>query len=157
MLVTAELHRTGYVRVSLWSNGKRSRVWVHVLVAAAFIGPKPDGLEINHVNFIRADNRVGNIEYLTHPDNVRHSARAGRLRGNLSNHASGDAHYSRTQPERLARGDRVRGSKLDADKVLAIRAAYDGSLGSTSRLARQYGVTRRAIVQIVAHNTWSHI
>jgi hypothetical protein len=49
------------------------------LVTSAFISPRPDGLEINHKNGHKADNRVANLEYVTHSENVRHAVRNGRF------------------------------------------------------------------------------
>jgi hypothetical protein len=53
-------------------NGKRLIVLVHTIVAEAFLGPKPEGLEVNHKNAKDSDNRSTNLEYTTHGDNCRH-------------------------------------------------------------------------------------
>lgn len=37
---------------------------VHSLVAEAFMGPKPKGTDIDHINFKRDDNRLENLRYL---------------------------------------------------------------------------------------------
>lgn len=37
---------------------------VHTLVAEAFMGPKPEGTDIDHINFKRDDNRLENLRYL---------------------------------------------------------------------------------------------
>lgn len=45
--------------------------WSHRLVAETFLGPCPEGCtEINHINQIRSDNRVENLEYCDHSYNV---------------------------------------------------------------------------------------
>lgn len=51
---------------------------VHQLVAQAFIGPQPAGYHVNHINGIKTDNRVENLEYVTAGDNVRDMFRNGR-------------------------------------------------------------------------------
>lgn len=43
------------------------------MVANAFIPKDDQTLEVNHKNRIRSDNRVENLEWLTHTDNVRYS------------------------------------------------------------------------------------
>ena len=50
-------------------NGKRKKVMVHILVAEAFLGPKPNGYEIDHINSIRKDNRAANLKYVTREEN----------------------------------------------------------------------------------------
>lgn len=47
------------------------------MVAAAFIGPKPDGMEVRHLNDIRDDNRAVNIAYGTRSQNMYDSIRNG--------------------------------------------------------------------------------
>ena len=42
---------------------------VHVSVAAAFLGEKPEGYEVDHINERRNDNRVSNLQYLTVAEN----------------------------------------------------------------------------------------
>lgn len=60
--------RQGYERVRL---GHGPYLTVHSLVAAAFIGERPDGLQVNHINHRRDDNRVENLEYVTPSKNVK--------------------------------------------------------------------------------------
>lgn len=65
----------GYVCVSLRSRGKTYKRLVHRLVAEAFI-PNQDKnrTEINHINYIRSDNRVENLEWATRSENMCHSS-----------------------------------------------------------------------------------
>jgi hypothetical protein len=60
----------GYHRVVLCGE-KEKDVFVHRLVAAAFLGPCPTGHEVDHRNRIRNDNRVENLQYLTPSENLR--------------------------------------------------------------------------------------
>lgn len=47
---------------------------MHQVVAHAFLGPCPEGLQVNHRNLIKADNRAANLEYVTHKENMAHRA-----------------------------------------------------------------------------------
>lgn len=69
----------GYVKLSLRLNGKNYRRSVHSLVAAAFIGPRPTGAFIDHLDFNRANNAASNLEYVTPQENTRRAGRAGRI------------------------------------------------------------------------------
>lgn len=58
----------GYLRVTLYNNSIGIYVYVHVLVAKAFI-PNPENKPtVNHKNHKRWDNRVENLEWSTYPE-----------------------------------------------------------------------------------------
>lgn len=71
----------GYHYVVLSDRSHRCRASVHSLVAAAFIGVRPFGHDINHKNAIKSDNRAANLEYVTHAENGAHAARLGLCSG----------------------------------------------------------------------------
>lgn len=60
---------------------QRVRVYVHQLVAAAFLGPRPLGKEINHKDGVRGNNKVTNLEYVSRLENVQHAHRVLRRMG----------------------------------------------------------------------------
>src|SRR6185369_6475365 len=62
-----------YIRVRLNAGERWQTICVHRLVAAAFIGPCPEGCEVNHKDLNKANNSVGNLEYITHAENVKHA------------------------------------------------------------------------------------
>lgn len=67
-------HPAGYRSVSLHKDKKGKKLLVHRLVAAAFI-PNPAGLpQVNHINGIKTDNRVENLEWCDNRGNALHSA-----------------------------------------------------------------------------------
>ncbi|MBO5714322.1 MAG: HNH endonuclease [Clostridia bacterium] len=81
----------GYLGISFWIRGKSYRKLVHRLVAEAFI-PNPENKpEINHKNGIRNDNRVANLEWVTHSENMKHAYKVlGRkISGSYANHPFG--------------------------------------------------------------------
>ena len=69
----------GYLQVSLYYNGQESRCWVHRLIAVAFLGPCPDGFQVNHKNGNRTDNRIENLEYVTPQENIYDKARRKQI------------------------------------------------------------------------------
>lgn len=74
--------KDGYLQVTLGSGGgareKRGsnrRVFrVHRLVALCFIPNPQNKEEVNHIDFDRTNNRVDNLEWTTHLENIKHSA-----------------------------------------------------------------------------------
>lgn len=63
--------RNKYLAVNLTKNGVVKDFNIHQLVAIAFLNHKPNGMEkvINHINFIKTDNRVENLEIVTSREN----------------------------------------------------------------------------------------
>ena len=65
----------GYQRVHLTnSNGKDRKVFVHRIVAMAFLG-NVENLEINHIDGDKKNNKVDNLEICNRLENIRHSFR----------------------------------------------------------------------------------
>jgi DNA-binding XRE family transcriptional regulator len=65
------LRKNGYLYVSLRKDGKTIDSMVHRLVAKAFLDCV-DGLQVNHINGKRADNRLVNLEMVTPSHNYLH-------------------------------------------------------------------------------------
>ena len=66
-----------YQQVVLYSGGRVFRKNVHVLVAAAFLGPRPRGAVVDHKDHDKSDNRVVNLQYITQKANLRRARAAG--------------------------------------------------------------------------------
>lgn len=75
--VKSTVDGNGYPKVDLHRPGRRSNMRVHVLVAAAFIGPRPDGQHVRHLNGDPADPRAVNLAYGTRSDNMLDAVRHG--------------------------------------------------------------------------------
>lgn len=84
--IAGELDHGGHVRVQLCRGGKKRRVFVHVLILEAFVGPCPTGYEGCHGNGVPGDNHLINLQWGTKAHNARdrvahgrdHHARRGR-------------------------------------------------------------------------------
>lgn len=77
--ILSPIKRFGYCLVNLWQNREQHRFFVHRLVWEAFNGPIPYGFEVNHINEIKDDNRLENLNLLTHKDNLNWGTAVKRL------------------------------------------------------------------------------
>lgn len=78
-ILTQEVTIWGYCRTRLYNeNGKPKHHAVHRLVYEAFVGECGD-YQINHINEIKTDNRVANLELMTAKENCNHGTRNARL------------------------------------------------------------------------------
>jgi hypothetical protein len=67
-ILKLQTDKDGYITVSLTDENKIKKMRkVHQLVAESFLNHNPNGLElvVNHINFIKNDNRVENLEIVT--------------------------------------------------------------------------------------------
>lgn len=72
--------KDGYQRVKLWRDGRGVTRTIHSLVIEAFVGPRPPGSEVRHLNGDPADNRIENLAYGSHRENALDITRHGRSR-----------------------------------------------------------------------------
>ena len=128
--------RDRYSAVMLSMNGKTRNINVHILVARAFLGPCPSGMNINHKDGKRHRNIESNLEYGTQRHNVKEAFRLGL---------------------RDCRGIGNGQAKLTNRRVRAIRKSYTGQRGEQTAIARKWGVSSATIRDILAGRTWAHI
>ena len=123
-----------YVCLSRKNSVRQIRV--HRIVAEVFI-PNPDKKPfVNHINGIKDDNRVDNLEWVTGSENMQHAYSTG-LQIPLKRESSPS-------------------SVLNSKQIDEIRACYiprDSEYGQMA-LSRKYGVSRSCIEDIVHGRTW---
>lgn len=136
-------NRNGYKVITLHKNGVRTQLFVHRLVATAFIKNPLNKPFINHLDSIRSNNNVKNLGWCTSKENAQHALNAGRLGKSF-----GELHGN---------------SKLTEKEVLDIKTRLLKGRGTKKRvhsntgaaLAKEYGVSESAIKYIKNGETWS--
>lgn len=74
----------GYERVSLCKNNKLSQKLVHRLIAEAYIPNNDNKPFVNHINGIKNDNRVENLEWVTSSENIKHAHSTGLYKSSFN-------------------------------------------------------------------------
>ena len=70
-LLTPQKNNCGYLYILLTDQNKKVRInLIHRLVFDSFVGIT-DGLEINHLDEDKENNRLDNLELITHEDNLK--------------------------------------------------------------------------------------
>lgn len=131
-ILAQQVTNAGYALVQLHLDNGRRACAVHSLVAAAFIGPRPGGLDVCHGNGDRLDNRAANLRYDTR----------------AANHADKEAHGT------AAKGEAIAQHKLTTSEVLMIRQMRSAS---AECLAALFGVSASQIERVQRRENWCHV
>lgn len=127
----------GYFIVILCKKGNNKTYRVSRLVAQAFI-PNPDNYpQVNHINSIRTDNKVKNLEWCTAQYNVIHSYKNGFRHG--------------------TKGEKCPFAKLTNKQVLEIRQKYIPYKYTYNKLAKEYKIHPIHVGHIIRRQSWKHI
>lgn len=82
----------GYLNVTLSVQDKTSNRRIHQMVMESFVGPRPPGLDINHIDGKKTNNRLSNLEYVTRTENLKHAYKLGLLLHTESGFKAGHTH-----------------------------------------------------------------
>lgn len=126
-------NRDGYIRCSLCKNKKVSTFLVHRLVAFAFIKNLENKPHINHLDEIKTNNVVENLEWVTQKENNDYSNTGFK---------NGTCHFN---------------AKLTEREVREIRKLCSLDGYTATKLAKMFNVSRRHIVNIKLYKRWKHI
>lgn len=124
----------GYFSVKPVIEGKNRQCYIHDLVAQAFIGPKPDGSSVNHIDGNKKNNNASNLEYTSHAENMSHAGSHGLM----------------------ARGEDHPASKMTNQSVKQLRSDRISGM-SFLKLSAKYGIAIMTAHSIVNRKYWSHV
>lgn len=121
---------TGYLRFR-----KNNRLLqVHQFLAVLYFGEKCIGMQVNHIDGNKLNNKRSNLEVVSQKDNLKHQFDYGLN----------------------AKGSDIGTSKLKESEVLEIRKLKKDGL-SMYRIAKMYNVGETCIANIIHRKTWTHI
>lgn len=132
--IGSSIDRYGYVKRVLSKDGKNHCFTEHRLVATAFLENFKNKATVNHINGIKTDNRVDNLEWNTALENKQHAVNSGLTNLKGVNHPR---------------------CKLSDKEVLEIRDI--GFSQTRTSLSKKYGVSRNNILGIINRRYWKHI
>ena len=122
----------GYLLVCINYHNKPLARLAHRLTTEAFLGPCPAGLEVNHIDGIKTNNAIDNLEYVT-PIYNRHQSFT-----------------------RIPRGERHWHSKITEGQANQIRQLHSQGLGY-KRLAKTLNLSWSLVRAVASGKTWRHL
>lgn len=124
-------NHNGYGRVTISSGGARFNAYVHRLVAAAFLGPCPEGHQLAHKDGNRSNNSASNLYWATPVQNA----------------ADRDAHGM------TARGERSGAARLTEEQARAVK--LDANLAPVRSVAAKFGISPSQVHRIKHGLSWA--
>lgn len=130
--------RGGYIRVTLYDTPHNPHNWLlHRLVAITFL-PNPNNLPtVNHINSIRDDNRIENLEWCSRSDNTIHGMKYGRI----------------VHP----RGEMSTAPKLNNSLVKEIKLLLASGMYSQRNIAQHFAISQATVSMIHTKRSWEDV
>lgn len=130
--------KQGYLSVQLKNKGKH--FLVHRIVAFHFINNFDNKPQVNHINGLKHDNRVENLEWCSQSENQIHAYRNNLQIPSLHKRAFGENQGI---------------SKLKEKDVIFILKNYKRGMGL--ELSKVFNVSQTTILNIVNKKIWTHV
>lgn len=122
-----------YKAVTLSKDGKIFKFLTHRLVLSAFVENEHNKPFVNHKNGNKLDNRLENLEWVTHKENHSHAAKIGLME----------------------RGSRRYNAKLNENDIIKIRN-LSGKI-SHKKIGVMFGISQPIVTRIINKKVWKHV
>lgn len=130
------ISHSGYYVVKLCKDGVCIRRQVHQLVMEAFVSNPENKPHINHIDAVKTNNHVSNLEWCTPNENVQHAKMMGLYENN-------------------PRGEDIQQHVLNESEVRQIKKI--GRSVPQRKIAKMYNVNQSTIFRILIGKTWKHV
>lgn len=125
-ILNSGLSTKGYPRVTISIKDKKITKITHRLVAEAFLERIEGKTQVNHINGIKTDNRVENLEWVTNKENKDHAVR-NKL---------------------IATGFRLPQTKLTEEMKSQIKILYSRGV-SQKDIAMRFGIVQQTVSKVL--------
>lgn len=139
-----QTNRNGYQHISIWYKGETKMYSIHRLVWKTFKGEIPEGYEVNHMDENPSNNRLDNLNLLTHKENMNWGTCIERMASKLK----GRKHSEETK-QKMSKAGKGRYNEKNCKVVLQ----YDlndnliKEWPSGMEINRQLGFSRGSIAE----------
>jgi hypothetical protein len=132
--VHGTVYSRGYIVISLSNKGSVERRFLHSIVAQAYIGERPAGFHVDHIDGDRKNNTASNLRYLSPAANARATVERGAQ----------------------AVGERNGQAKLTSQQVAEILEAQSksGRYYGRNQLAKKFGVSASQVSRVARGLAW---
>jgi hypothetical protein len=136
-VLKARVGSAGYLSLTLCKDNIKTSRLIHQLIAETFLGPRPKGYVVDHIDRDKLNNKVENLRWVTYSENNRNK----------------DPFES---PSRFPKGVAHKAAKLSEESVREIyRRAW--ALVNQGVLAKAFKVSRTTITQIKHGQVWASV
>lgn len=129
-------HIQGYLRVGLRKDGISKIISIHRLVASAFIPNPEDKPQVNHIDGIKSNNKIENLEWCTQKENAAHAVLNGIYNS--------------------AKGENAGHSKLKDSDIYKVYELLKENK-KPYQIAKIIGISKSTINLIVHNKIWTHL
>jgi hypothetical protein len=128
---------SGYRTVKLYKDGIKKTQKVHRLVIISFKDNPTNLPEVNHIDGIKVNNTVENLEWCSRLQNMQHATKSGLRIGST--------------------GENNHTAKLKVENVIFIKYALKNNTHTQSQLANMFNVNYGVINQVKQNRTWKEV
>ena len=133
-IIKPKVKRDGYLSAFMTDDSGKVRCWtVHKIIMLTFVGERPKGMQILHLDDNRHNCALRNLRYGTAQEN----------------------HDLKILHGRTARGEKVNTAKLTEKQVVAMRERRAAG-ETTLSLSREFGISTTAVSKICIGENWKY-